>query len=489
MEKSIMKVLHISPECAPLAKKGGLGDVAYALPKALRACGADARVLMPAWPGVLDAARDMGALPSRHFAVINAAINWRVLSARVWRASVDGLPVYILENDRLFSSPAIYPEEMTAESAEPMIFLSYAAFELAAAAHWKPMILHAHDWPAAMIPTALRHHRSYSSLAAEYDTVYTIHNMAHQGLFGQDCLNGWGMDDGSFVPMAGGSLEFYGKVNLMKGAVDNADAVTTVSPRYSWDIQTKEGGFGLDGVVSANRRKLRGILNGIDCDIWNPAKDTLIPAAFSIDDISGKQACRAALMKESGWRDDGRPLLIFVGRLAEQKGVDIMLEALWGLPENSFYALIIGSGNEYYNGRVAEFAAAHTGNVRAVTGFSERKAHQAYAAGDILLMPSLFEPCGLSQLIAFAYGTIPVARATGGLCDTVIDADSTDEGNGFLFSDYSSGELKGAISRALSARNDASRWKKIIQNAMARDSSWNVPANEYIELYSGIIEA
>lgn len=484
-----MKVLHISPECAPLAKKGGLGDVAYALPKALRASGADARVLMPAWPGVLDAAKDMGALSSRHFAVINAAIDWRVLSARVWRATVDGLPVYLLENDRLFSAPNIYPDEMTAESAEPMIFLSYAAFELAAAAHWKPMILHAHDWPAAMIPNALRHHRCYSSLAAEYDTVYTIHNMAHQGLFEPDCLNGWGMDAGSFVPMAEGSLEFYGKVNLMKGAVDNAEAVTTVSPRYTWDIQTKEGGFGLDGVVSANRHKLRGILNGIDCDIWNPRTDSLIPANFSTEDISGKKACRAALMKEYGWRDDGRPLLIFVGRLAEQKGVDIMLEALWGLPDSSFYALIIGSGSSYYNGRVAGFAASHTENVRTVTGFSEKKAHQAYAAGDMLLMPSLFEPCGLSQLIALAYGTVPVARATGGLCDTVIDADSTDEGNGFLFADYSAGELKDAIGRAVSARNEPERWERIIKNAMARDSSWNVPAKEYSDLYREIIEA
>lgn len=483
-----MKVLHVSPECAPLAKKGGLGDVAYALPKALRASGTDARVLMPAWPGVLDAARDMGALPSRHFAVINTAVNWRAISARVWRASVDGLPVYILENDRLFCDQAVYPEEMTAEAAEPMIFLSYAAFELAAAAHWKPVILHAHDWPAAMIPSALCHHRYYSSLAAEFDTVYTVHNMAHQGLFGANCLNGWGMDDGSFVPMAAGSLEFYGKVNLVKGAIDNAEAVTTVSPRYSWDIQTKEGGFGLDGVISANRYKLRGILNGIDCDVWNPEKDALLPAGYSVEDRSGKNACRAALMKEYGWRDDGRPLLIFVGRFAEQKGIDIMLQALSWLPENSVYALIIGSGSEYYNNRTSEFALAHPENIRVATGFSEKRAHLAYAAGDILLMPSLFEPCGLSQLIAFAYGTIPVARATGGLCDTVIDADGTEDGNGFLFADYSAGELKDAIWRAISARNDPKRWDRIIKNAMTRDSSWNVPASEYNELYREVIE-
>ena len=489
MEKSVMKILHVSPECAPLAKKGGLGDVAYALPKALRKNGVDARVLIPAWPGVLDAARDLGALRSRPFATISAALDWRVLSAKLWRATIDELPIYILENDRLFSNTDIYPEETNAESAEPMIFLSYAAFELADAAHWKPLILHAHDWPAAMIPSALRHHRHYSSMAGDYDTVYTIHNMAHQGLFSPECLDGWGIKPESFVPMSAGSLEFYGRVNLMKGAIDNAEAITTVSPRYSWDIQTKEGGFGLDGVMSENKRKLRGILNGIDCDVWNPKRDRLLPANFDASELEGKKICRAAVMQRFAWEDDGRPLLVFVGRLTEQKGVDIMLGALSELPKESVYVLIIGSGSEYYGGRVAEFAAAHAENVRTVTGFSEEKAHLAYAAGDLLLMPSLFEPCGLSQLIALASGTIPVARAPGGLCDTVIDADGTEDGNGFLFADYSAEELRGAIRRAAEAMRDAARWKRIIKNAMSRDSSWNIPAKEYAALYQEIVES
>ena len=218
MEKGnefVQKILHVSPECAPLAKKGGLGDVVGSLPKALRKNGIDARVLMPAWPGVLEKARELSALPSRPLGTVSAALNWRALSAKVWRACIDGLPIYILENDELFANKNIYPEEMNAATAEPMIFLSYAAFELSGATRWKPQIIHAHDWPTAIIPSALRWHRHYSAMAGDFDTVYTIHNMAHQGLFQQECLSGWGFLPDSFSALDPVSLEFYGLVNLM----------------------------------------------------------------------------------------------------------------------------------------------------------------------------------------------------------------------------------------------------------------------------------
>lgn len=484
-----IKVLHVSPECAPLAKKGGMGDVVGSLPKALRSAGADARVVMPAWPGVLDKARDLSALPQRPLGTVCAALNWRPVSARVWRANIDGLPVYILENDELFSNEAVYPDRMDAKTSEPMIFLSYAALELSSTIRWKPQIIHSHDWPTAIIPSALRWHRYYSQYAGEYDTVYTIHNMAHQGLFPPDCLNGWGFFPDSFSRYDMGSLEFYGQVNLMKGAINSSDAVTTVSPRYSWDIQTRDGGFGLDGVMSANKSKLRGILNGIDYDVWNPHTDELIPAHYTVTHREGKKACRKALMEKFGWNDDGRPVVIFVGRLTEQKGVDIMLDALESFVHGRIYALIIGSGNDFYNRRLEEFRQNHEDSVRTVTAFSEENAHLAYAGGDILLMPSLFEPCGLSQIIAFAYGTIPVARATGGLADTVIDADSSPDGTGFLFSDYSIAELREALERALSAKNDQERWNAIIRSAMKKDFSWDTSAREYINLYKGVLTA
>lgn len=480
-----IKALHVSPECAPLSKKGGLGDVAGSLPKALRGAGVDARVLTPAWPGVLDKARELGALPQRPVGAVSAAINWRAVTAKVWRANISGLPVYILENDELFSNGDIYPDTLNAETAEPMIFLSYAAMELEHAAKWKPYIIHSHDWPTAAIPAALRWHRHYSSRAADYDTVHTIHNIAHQGLFSYDCLNGWGFRPDSYW----GTFEFYGQVNLMKGAINNAEAVTAVSPSYSWDIQTRDGGFGLDGVMAANKQKLSGILNGIDYDVWNPRADKLIPAHYSADRLDGKKSCRRALMEKFGWEDDGRPLVIFVGRLTEQKGVDIMLDALAQFMPDGIYALIIGSGSDMFNRRLEDFRAAHAECVRTVTGFSEETAHLAYAGGDILVMPSLFEPCGLSQLIAFAYGTIPVARATGGLADTVIDADGSPDGTGFLFTDYRIDELAKALGRALAAKADAERWRRIMRSAMKRDFSWNASAAEYAGLYKKILKS
>ncbi len=480
-----IKALHVAPECAPLSKKGGLGDVAGALPKALRRGGTDARVLTPAWPGVLDKAREEGALPQRPLGVISAAINWRPVTARLWRANLAGLPVYILENDDLFANEAIYPEALDASSAEPMIFLSYAAMEIERAAKWKPHIIHSHDWPTAVIPAALRWHRHYASKAADYYTVHTIHNIAHQGLFAYDCLNGWGFRPDSYW----GAFEFYGQVNLMKGAINNSDAVTTVSPSYSWDIQTRDGGFGLDGVMAANKHKLRGILNGIDYDIWNPRTDRLISAHYDAKNLEGKRECRRALMEKFGWEDDGRPLVIFVGRFTEQKGVDIMLEALSRLMPESIYALIIGSGNDNYNHMLENFGARHTDCARAVAEFSEETAHMAYAGGDILVMPSLFEPCGLSQLIAFAYGTVPVARATGGLADTVIDADGSQDGTGFLFTDYRTDELEKALRRALAAKADTERWNRIITNAMNRDFSWDASAGEYAALYKKVVKS
>lgn len=482
-----MRILHVSPECAPLAKKGGMADVVGALPKALVQSDADARVLMPAWPGVLDRAKQFGTLSSRPMGTISVALNWRVLTAKLWHAHVYGVSIYILQNDEIFSNENIYPEVMDAQTAEPMIFLSYAAFELASAARWKPKIIHAHDWPTAIIPSALRWHRRYSELSGDYDTVYTIHNMAHQGLFQHECLNGWGFAPESFSSFDPNSLEFYGQLNLMKGAIINSEAITTVSPSYSWDIQTQDGGFGLDGVMSANKSKLRGILNGIDYDVWTPKKDPLIAAHYSPSNMAGKAECRAELMKKAGWTDDGRPIIVFVGRLTEQKGVDIMLDALSAFMPDKIYALIVGSGNDLYNRKLAEFAQSHAGSVRTVTKFSEESAHEAYAGGDLLVMPSLFEPCGLSQLIAFAYGTIPVARATGGLADTVIDADGSPDGTGFIFTDYSIEELKQALARAIEARGDAVRWKRIIQNAMKKDFSWDGSAGEYKKLYHDVM--
>ena len=482
-----LKVLHVSPECAPLAKKGGLGDVVGALPKALKKQGIEARVLMPAWPGVLESASKIGKLIKNPLGEISVALNWRAWTASVWEADISGLHVYMLDQPELFADADIYPEKLTVESALPFMFLSFAPFELIRLTGWKPQFLHAHDWMAAPLPAALRWHKYYSFFNGDFDTVFTIHNLAHQGIFDPSGLEGWGFEPKAFSPLDVNSMEFYGNANFMKGAITTSDAVTTVSPSYSWNIQTPDGGFGLDGVIVAHKNKLHGIINGIDYEIWNPMTDKLLPQNFCASDISGKAECRKVLLEKCGIKDDGRPLIVFIGRLTEQKGIDIMIDALEKFLPDDIFAVIVGSGNELYNRKLTEFSENHPKFVNSIICFSEEMAHLAYAGGDILVMPSLFEPCGLSQLIAFAYGTVPVARATGGLADTVIDADSSPDGTGFLFTDYSIDEFVKALNRSLKAKKDPKRWNNIIKNAMKQDFSWDSSAKAYAELYQNIM--
>ncbi len=482
-----LKVLHIAPECSPLAKKGGLGDVVGTLPKALKKQSIDARVLIPAWPGVLEKAEEIGRLKREPIGEISVALNWRAYTASVLEAEVNGLHIYLLDQPELFSDPCIYPEKLDAVTVLPFIFLSFAPFELLRLTGWKPQFLHAHDWTTAPVSAALKWHRYYSYFNGDYDTVFTIHNLAFQGIISPSVLEGWGFSPRAFSNLDTDSLEYFGQVNMMKGAITTTEAFTTVSPNYSWDIQTPNGGLGLDGVIVAHKNKLRGIINGIDYDIWNPKTDSFLPANYSIGDMGGKEECRRALLKECGWKEDRRPILIFVGRLTEQKGIDIMLDAVRPFLAKKARFVIVGSGNDLYTRKVFEFRKEYPHSVHEILEFNEAKAHLAYAGGDMLLMPSLFEPCGLSQLIAFAYGTIPVARATGGLADTVIDADGSPDGTGFLFKDFSHEELQKAIDRALAAKDDGTRWDGIIRNAMGSDFSWDNSAKAYAELYRDIL--
>lgn len=482
-----LKVLHVTSELAPLIKTGGLGDVAGALPKAERRQGTDARAVIPAWPGVLDRASDGRHLRRRAAGNINVALDWRVYAATLWKAVYDGLPVYILEQPELFGNEKIYPETAEPKAALPFIFLALASLELPGATGWEPSLYHAHDWPSAALPAAMRWHRHYARDAGGGSSVFTIHNIAHQGIFDPSGIDGWGFLPEAYNPLDPESMEFYGGLNLMKGALTSCGAITTVSPRYSREILTPEYGCGLDGVIATRRNVLKGILNGIDRDVWNPRTDRLIAENYGVGETAGKVACKKALLESLGWEDDGRPVITFVGRLAEQKGVDIMLDALEKLPPEKARSVIIGSGSEYYNGKLSAFAAKHAASARAITSFSEDAAHEAYAGSDILLMPSSFEPCGLSQMIACAYGAVPVVRATGGLADTISDADENADGNGFVFDDYTADALLGAIYRALDARRSPERWGMIVSRAMKKDFSWDASAAEYIALYRSML--
>ncbi len=473
------RVLHVAPEMAPLVKLGGLGDVVGSLPKALRSADVDARVFLPCYAGLRERLAAMGfpCLPVDG-GELHVALNWRVYDGRVWETVVGGVPVYLLDQPELFGDPQVYPRESTLGATLPFAFLSLGALEFARI--WKPDIFHVHDWPGGLLPAALAWHRHYRSLQQEYDTVLTIHNMAHQWILAPGALEAWGFARDAF---ALDRMEFFGSLNVLKGAIVASDAVTTVSPRYSWEIQTSQGGFGLHGVLAEHRGKLSGILNGLDDELWNPEADPLLPAPYSFQDLSGKARCRQLLLERFGVEDDDKPLLVFVGRLVEQKGVDILLASLEAFARMEARTLILGSGHAVFENALRD-AASRGGSAACVrVGYDEELAHLLYAGGDILLMPSLFEPCGLSQLIALRYGTIPVVRAVGGLADTVIDADGSPDGNGFVFSDYAPHEFSHATWRALVRRRDAAGWAQIQRRGMTQDYSWHHSAIAYADVY------
>ncbi len=483
IEERSLCVLHITPEMAPFAKQGGLGDVLGSLPKTLRRSGVDARVLLPCYPGVLERAEKEGFSCRKLSKTLNVALDWRVYSADVLQVEAFGVSIYLLEQAELFTNPEIYPDSLSPETVLPFVFLSLAALELPEVAGWKPQILHVHDWPTAILPAALKWHHYYRKMGEQYDVVMTIHNLAHQGIVDPKLLPTWGLEKDAFSIKG---MEFYGQANLLKGGVLAADAITTVSPHYSWDIQTQDGGFGLHGVFNEMRHKLSGILNGIDYDVWNPATDRVLPANYAAADLAGKAECRRKLLEVTKMPDDGKPIMTFVGRLVQQKGVDILLAALdWTLIDNC-RVVLLGSGMQQYVDMVREFQRSYPEYFWCCTDFDEDLAHLAYAGSDMLVMPSLFEPCGLSQMIAMAYGTIPIVRGTGGLADSVIDFDSSPDGTGFLFSDYNADELCQAMYRAFDVFEDKPRWDQAVQNAMRADFSWTASARTYIDLYNNL---
>ncbi|MDI9369838.1 MAG: glycogen synthase [Synergistaceae bacterium] len=477
------RVLHISPEAVPFCKVGGLGDVAGSLPRALRKTGIDSRLLIPAWDGVLDSVRDGGKRLRKASLDVCVSIDWRVHRGVVWSASLDGLTVHFLESP-LFQGREIYPDDLDQHTVLPFVFLSQAALELGEAARWTPDILHCHDWGTAPLITSLMWHRHYRTRRSEFETVFTIHNLAHQGFLPLHSPRDWGLDEDAFTVDA---LEFYGMTNLMKGAIAGASAVTTVSPSYAREIQTDEGGAGLGGLLRSHGFKVRGILNGLDGDAWNPARDPLIPANYSMSNMAGKKKCKRALLERCGWKDDGRPVFVSVGRMVDQKGFDIFIPAMGDMMDRGCRLFIVGSGQPEYEGALRSLSESRPDSISAFIGYDEGIAHLAYAGGDFFLMPSKFEPCGLSQLISLLYGTPPVARSVGGLADTVFEHGSPG-GNGFLFFDYSTGAFVTAVDKALRLFHDDPRGYRALQRVgMEADYSWDNSAPLYVDMYRSIL--
>ncbi len=469
-----MKILFVSAEAYPLAKVGGLGDVAGSLPKALRSLGHDVRMVLPRYGMIRDAKDDGGP-----FAV---GVGGSALEARLKTTNLSGLPVYLIDRPDLFDRPKVYEYE---DDGKRFGFFCRAVLDSLPAADFWPDVIHLNDWHSAMVAVFLRTLYAGDERYHRIKTVLTIHNLQHQGLFGRDLFDWLGLPAEAWNLEA---VEFYGQLNFMKAGIVYADFVNTVSPTYAKEIQTEEYGCRLDGLLRARSAKLTGILNGIDYDVWNPAKDPIIAQKYSKSTVDKKAANKAALQKETGLPAKADvPVLGMVSRVTEQKGFDILIPALPELLQEGVQTILLGAGERKFEAPLAELAASHPRFV-AYLKYDEAFAHRIYAGSDFFLMPSKFEPCGLGQMISLRYGTLPIARITGGLTDTVSDltADPT-RGNGFAFEEYAPAALLDATRRAVAFFRGRRGWKGVRQRAMSLDLSWNASAKRYAALYERVL--
>jgi len=479
-----MRVVMLSPEVYPYAKTGGLADVLAALPPALVAAGVEVTVCVPGYRSALRAAGTPAPGPRLY-----APIASRMEAAEIVRLPGAPVPTVLLRADRYFDRDGLYGEggQDYPDNAERFAFFCRAALEWLRAEREPPDVLHVHEWQAALAPAFLRATAALYPELGRVRTVLTLHNLAFQGRFPADHWHVLNLDARYFVPEF---LEFYGEINFLKAGMVFADALTTVSPRYAAEIQTPAFGEGLDGVLRARGAALRGILNGIDDAVWDPATDPHLPARYRAGDLAGKARCKRALQAELGLDvGDDAPLLGVVSRLAEQKGFDLLAVALPPALEAWDAELaVLGSGEERYERWVRELEGRFPGRVGARVGFDEGLAHRIEAGADVFLMPSRFEPCGLNQFYSLRYGTVPIVHATGGLDDSVAEFDpATGTGTGFKFTPYTPDAFLAALERALRTRRDPALWARLVANGMAQDFSWSRAAAEYRALYETLV--
>ena len=481
------RVLMVAAECVPYAKAGGLGDVLGALPAALEKLGVSCTIAIPRHRGIDLQKFGFEPVPGGG----GVSLGFEHLPYDVQRSKLPGssVDVFLIGNNRFFDRPGIYYDTNTGhdygDQADRWIFFQRAVMEFFGNTSQPFDILHCHDHQAGLIPAYLP--RFYRGMPAFSSTrsVFTIHNLGYQGWFPREVVLRAGFNAGDFYPL--GPFEFYGKTNFMKIGVTHADLITTVSPTYAVEIQeSAEIAYGLDGVLRQRRDALVGILNGIDDQLWNPAKDSLIPAKYTKSNPAGKMEDRKALLAKfeldpshTDW-----PVIAMISRIDAQKGFDLVVSILEELLAKDVYFTLLGSGHKHTEHQLGTIIGRHRHKAGMRFEFDNGSAHLVEAGADIFLMPSKYEPCGLNQMYSLRYGTIPVVRKTGGLADTVHEYDpATGEGNGFVFTGYNRGEFKAAIERALALWPHRSKWKKLMQNGMRLDHSWKKSAEQYLEAY------
>ena len=487
--KNKLKILFVVSEMEPFAKVGGLAEVIGTLSRRLAGLDCDVRIVLPYYKLVRKNLRKLRLRAKKLDKKVATAIDWLVEEGELYEVKYKDVRIYLLENAKFFDRDQIYATSKGEFEDNDLRFgfLSLCALETAKAVNFKPDIIHCHDWQTAFIPICLkwRKHIKDDEYFNNSKVVMTIHNISFQGQFDRNIMDKFGIPGYLFTSQG---LELYGKVNLLKGGILYSDLVTTVSPTFADEIKKREYGHGLDAVLKWVSRKsdnLTGILNGIDYDEWNPETDKYIYSNYSSKDTAGKAVNRLELKKELGLNvSEGFPLLCFVSKLNEQRGLDLLVDSLPQIFDMGYQVVIIGSGEPRFEQMLKRVSRKFRRSLSISMKPDKELERKIYAGSDMLVMPSRFEPCGLSQIIALRYGTIPVVRATGGLLDTVVDYnDDKRKGNGFIFYEFSKVSLLDGLLRAISVYEDKKTWSKLITRSMKEDFSWRKSCKTYKDVY------
>ncbi|HEY2971349.1 MAG TPA: glycogen synthase [Pyrinomonadaceae bacterium] len=474
-----MRIAILSSEVVPFAKTGGLADVAGALPKALVKQGVDARVILPFYQQI------DRSLVNADF-IENVPVEWRgqIRPTRVYQSDAAGFPAYLIDAPEYFSQASIYGYS---NDHERFAFFSRAALALVKHLDWQTDIVHGNDWPCGFAMMELRARRRYEEFFRNTKTLFSIHNLAYQGAFDPGDL--WWLGFGE--PPDKDDFMLKGAASALKGGLIAADALSTVSRRYSQEIQAPEYGSGLDWILRARSDRLTGITNGVDYDVWNPETDPHIAANFSAANLSGKKTCKLDLLRRFGLpQEPERPIIAIISRLVTQKGYDLIRQLNGAIIQTGSFFIALGAGAQEYEDFLQRWHDSAPRQIGIYKGYAgEPLAHQIEAGADMFLMPSYYEPCGLNQMYSMRYATVPIVRATGGLDDTVENFDpNRGMGTGFKFRDYNAGALLEKIREALYFYSKPDAWQKLQLNGMAMDNSWDAAAQKYIQLYQEIIE-
>lgn len=476
-----MRILHVAAEIYPLVKTGGLADVVAALPPALVKRGLDARVLLPGLPGIVN-----GMIGLKTVTQIGPVFGAAVVTLRVGRLPDSGLQAYVIDAPYLYQregNPYVGPDGQDwSDNHRRFALLGWVAAHMASGEldpNWLPDLVHAHDWHAGLVPAYIGQNPGLQT-----PTVFTVHNLAFRGIFPLDCYPDLGLPARKLTPLG---IEFHGKISFMKAGLVYASRITTVSPTYAREIRTPEFGCGLEGVLRDRGSDLSGILNGVDYEIWNP-DDPAIAKSYSAGNVKGKKACKHALQDELGLSKQAEgPLFAVVSRLTSQKGMDLLLAVLPDLLREGAQLAVLGTGDGDFESGFRYAAAANPEKVAVHIGYDEEMSHRFMAGADVLLVPSRFEPCGLTQLYALRYGTVPLVRRVGGLADTVVDATpenlQSDQATGFVFDDAARLAFGTRIREACGLYSNDIAWRKVQQRGMVQDFSWDDSAANYEMLY------